>query len=137
MRMKSSPKLRPNGWDALVAGAVLALAVLCGTLAWAGGGDSGALTAVVSVDGEVTERVALSGLTAPEERTYTHNGYTLHVTFTAESAQVTASDCPTQDCVHMGEITRGGQSIVCLPARIVVQLEGGAAADDGVDLVIG
>ncbi|MFR6093931.1 MAG: hypothetical protein ACLUIW_02515 [Dysosmobacter welbionis] len=37
----------------------------------------------------------------------------------------------------MGEITRGGQSIVCLPARIVVQLEGGAAADDGVDLVIG
>jgi hypothetical protein len=26
---------------------------------------------------------------------------------------------------------------VCLPARIVVQLEGGAAADDGVDLVIG
>ena len=137
MRMKSSPKLRPNGWDALVAGAVLALAVLCGILVWAGDGDSGALTAVVSVDGEVTERVALSGLTAPEERTYTHNGYTLHVTFTAESAQVTASDCPTQDCVHMGEITRGGQSIVCLPARIVVQLEGGAAADDGVDLVIG
>lgn len=50
---------------------------------------------------------------------------------------MTVSDCPTQDCVHMGEITRGGQSIVCLPARIVVQLEGGAAADDGVDLVIG
>ena len=137
MRMKSSPKLRPNGWDALVAGAVLALAVLCGILVWAGDGDSGALTAVVSVDGEVTERVALSGLTAPEERTYTHNGYTLHVTFTAESAQVTASDCPTQDCVHTGAITRSGQSIVCLPARIVIQLEGGPAADSGVDLVIG
>ena len=136
MRMKSSPKLRPNGWDALVAGAVLALAVLCGILVWAGGGDSGALTAVVSVDGEVTERVALSGLTAPEERTYTHNGYTLHVTFTAESAQVTASDCPTQDCVHTGAITRGGQSIVCLPGRIVIQLEGGRDSD-GPDLVIG
>ena len=102
--MKSSPKLRPNGWDALAAAAVLALAVACA---------------------------------GPEERTYTSNGYTLRVAFGPESAQVTVSDCPTQDCVHMGEITRGGQSIVCLPARIVVQLEGGAAADDGVDLVIG
>lgn len=37
----------------------------------------------------------------------------------------------------MGETPAGGQSIVCLPTRIVVQLEGGAAADDGVDLVIG
>mgnify|MGYP006932187246 CR=1 FL=1 len=27
--MKSSPKLRPNGWDALAAAAVLALAALC------------------------------------------------------------------------------------------------------------
>ena len=82
MRMKSSPKLRPNGWDALVA-AGAGPGGTCGILVWAGDGDSGALTAVVSVDGEVTERVALSGLTAPEERTYTHNGYTLHVTFTA------------------------------------------------------
>ena len=115
---------------------MLAVAVAGGALFWTGGGETGALTAVVSVDGAETERVSLAGLTAPEERTYTHNGYTLHVTFTAESAQVTSSDCPTQDCVHTGAITRGGQSIVCLPGRIVIQLEGGAA-DGGPDLVIG
>ena len=120
--MKSSPKLRPNGWDALAAAAVLALAVAC---------------AALSANGEPVDRVVLADLSGPEERTYTSNGYTLRVAFGPESAQVTVSDCPTQDCVHMGEITRGGQSIVCLPARIVVQLEGGAAADDGVDLVIG
>ena len=127
--MKSSPKLRPNGWDALAAAAVLALAVACAALFWTGGEEIGPLTAV--------DRVVLADLSGPEERTYTSNGYTLRVAFGPESAQVTVSDCPTQDCVHMGEITRGGQSIVCLPARIVVQLEGGAAADDGVDLVIG
>ena len=48
---------------------------------------------------------------------------------------MTASDCPTQDCVHTGAITRSGQSIVCLPGRIVIQLEGGG--DGGPDLVIG
>lgn len=49
---------------------------------------------------------------------------------------MTVSDCPTQDCVHMGEITAGDRAS-CACRRIVVQLEGGAAADDGVDLVIG
>ena len=137
MRMKSSPKLRPNGWDGLAAAVVLVLAVACAALVWTGGGQSGPLTAVVSADGEPVDRVVLADLSGPEERTYTSNGYTLLVTFTADSAQVTSSDCPTQDCVHTGAITRGGQSIVCLPARIVVQLEGGAAADGGVDLVIG
>ena len=34
--MKSSPKLRPNGWDALAAAAVLALAVACAALFWTG-----------------------------------------------------------------------------------------------------
>ena len=134
--MKSSPKLRPNGWDALAAAVVLALAVVCGALFWTGGEEAGPLTAVVSADGETVDQVVLADLTEPEERTYTHNGYTLHVTFTAESAQVTASDCPTQDCVHTGAITRGGQSIVCLPGRIVIQLEGGGDSD-GPDLVIG
>lgn len=116
---------------------MLALAVACAALFWTGGEEIGPLTAVVSANGEPVDRVVLADLSGPEERTYTSNGYTLRVAFGPESAQVTVSDCPTQDCVHMGEITRRGQSIVCLPARIVVQLEGGAAADDGVDLVIG
>ena len=129
--MKSSPKLRPNGWDALAAAAVLALAVACAALFWTGGEEIGPLTAVVSANGEPVDRVVLADLSGPEERTYTSNGYTLRVAFGPESAQVTVSDCPTQDCVHMGEITRGGQSIVCLPARIVVELVGAA---DGYDL---
>ena len=133
--MKSSPKLRPNVWDVLLAGIVLALAVLAGALVWTGG-SSGDLTAVVSVDGAEADRVALSSLAEPEERIYEANGYTLHVTFGPGSARVTVSDCPTQDCVHTGEITRGGQSIVCLPARIVIQMEGGGNTD-GPDLVIG
>ena len=52
--------------------------------------------------------------------------------------RVETSDCPTQDCVHTGTITRAGQSIVCLPARIIIQLQGGAQADgDAPDVVIG
>ena len=48
---------------------------------------------------------------------------------------VTDSDCPTQDCVHTGVITRAGQSIVCLPAQVVVHLEG--TASDAPDVIVG
>ena len=43
---------------------------------------------------------------------------------------VTSSDCPNQDCVHSGAISRAGQSIVCLPARVAVTLEGSASDYD-------
>ena len=37
----------------------------------------------------------------------------------------------------MCTVTRAGQSIVCLPARMIFQLEGGPAESGGPDLVIG
>lgn len=150
--MKLSPKLRPNGWDALV---VLLVAVLAAgsALAVRGGGTEAAPgTVVVSIDGEEADRFPLEGL-LERPRTYTNNGYTLELAYglrgaedppldhapSAGEAGVRAAwaDCPTQDCVRTGLITRSGQSIVCLPARIMVWLEGGAVEDGGVDAVVG
>lgn len=148
--MSRSPKLRPSPWDALVVLAVIALAALC--LFFAGGGDeSGELTVVVSIDGQEADRFAPQALLeAP--RTYTGNGHTLTVALAVDyehpyssalppsgesGVRVIAADCPTQDCVRTGIISRSGQSIVCLPARIIVQLTGGEPDSGGVDAVIG
>jgi len=133
--MKSYPKLRPNGWDALVALAVVLLAVFCVSVTWLGSTDAD-LRAVISVDGTEVERIDLTKLDAPTEKTVEANGYTLHLALQPDGVTMAESDCPTQDCVHTGTITRSGQSIVCLPARVIVQLEGGAASD-GPDVVIG
>ena len=135
--MKSSPKLRPCGWDALVVLLVVLLAAGCGVAVWGGNETARDLTAVISVDGETAETVALSSLSGPEERTLTANGYTLHLVLSPEEVYMEAADCPTQDCVHTGHISRSGQSIVCLPARVIIQLEGGERVDTGVDAVIG
>lgn len=133
--MKSFPELRPNGWDALVALAVVALAVFCLSATWLGGTDTN-LQAVISVDGEELERIDLTALTEPAEKTVESNGYSLHLRLEPHGVTVAESDCPTRDCVHTGTITRSGQSIVCLPARVIVVLEGGAESD-GPDVVIG
>lgn len=134
--MRPSPKLRPGLWDGLVALAVVVLAAVCALALWGGGTGDGTLTAVISVDGTETERIDLTGL-EETDRVVESNGYTLHIHLTETEVWVESSDCPTQDCVRTGHISRSGQSIVCLPARVIVTLEGGAATDSGVDAVIG
>ena len=123
--MKSSPELRPTKYDALVVLAVLLMAFALGARYWFARADAGTLTVVVTADGATLDRFALGG----GERVYTSGGYTLRVAATAEGVCVAASDCPTHDCVRTGTISRAGQSIVCLPARVVVALEGAREYD--------
>ena len=127
--MKRFPECRPRLWDGLVVAAVVALAAVTAGATW--GGTTENLTEVISIDGAEADRFPLDGT---GEHTYTAGGYTLHVEENSAGVCVASSDCPTQDCVHTGTISRGGQSIVCLPARLSVRLVGG---DDGVDAVIG
>ena len=132
--MKSSPELRPNRWDALVVLAVVLLAAGCAWAVWSQGTIGDTLTAVIQTDSG-QERLALrSGET---ERLVESNGYTLRLCLTETEVWVEEADCPTQDCVHTGTITRAGQSIVCLPARIIIRLEGGPVDKDAPDVVIG
>lgn len=114
--------------DALVVIIVVAFAVM--TAAFVYGQNRGeTLTATVKHRGQVAAQVALSTLT--EEKKITIDGqYHLTVTLTKDGVSVTESDCPGQDCVHTGCITRAGQSIVCLPEQVVVTLEGKTSAPD-------
>ncbi len=133
MSLKPSPELRPSPWDALVILLIAALALGTLGLTWLNGGASGQVTAVISVDGEEIDRAPLG---AKETRVYQAGGYALTVSFSPDGVQVLSSDCPTQDCVHTGTIRRGGQSIICLPARFVLVLEGDSGPD-AVDAVLG
>ena len=125
--MNRSPKLKPTLWDVLVVLVVLALAGLLAARPFLAAKTAGELTVSISVDGETVERCALS---AYEGGTYKRSGYTLTVEEKDGAVYVASSDCPNQDCVHSGAISRAGQSIVCLPARVAVTLEGAASDYD-------
>ena len=47
------------------------------------------------------------------------------------AAQITAADCPDHICVRHRAISRPGQSIICLPHRVVVTVVSNAADVDG------
>lgn len=129
--MRRAPELKPTKYDALVALAVLLLAFALGARYWPPRADAGTPAVVVTANGAALDRFAL----ADTERVYTNGGYTLCVVATAEGVRVAESDCPTHDCVRTGTVSRAGQSIVCLPARIIVTLEG--AGGGGYDAVVG
>ena len=139
----SSPELKFNRWDVLLAAAVLLLAVVSALwfyLPKTGGGDQ--LTLVITVGGQEQSRTPVTQLPDGPIRIEGRGGYTLTLSpsysdlpFSPEwSVRVADSDCPGQDCVHTGAITRGGQSIVCLPAQVVISLE---SASSDVDAVLG
>lgn len=139
----SQPSLRPKPLDALVAAVVITLAVVTALLFYlpkTGGGDQ--LTLVITVGGQEQSRTPVTQLPDGPVRIEGCGGYTLTLSpscsdlpFSPEwSVRVSDSDCPGQDCVHTGAISRAGQSIVCLPAQVVISLVG-AASD--VDAVLG
>ncbi|MCD8125793.1 MAG: NusG domain II-containing protein [Lachnospiraceae bacterium] len=88
---------------------------------------------VVRVDGTEVARYSLT-----EDRTETIggvNGGTNVLVIENGTATMTDADCPDQLCVHQGSIRYDGETIVCLPHRVVVEIEGGEEA--GVDGVAG
>ena len=91
--------------------------------------DEGA-TAVVRVDGRVTERHPLT-----ENGVYPLNGGSNILVIENGEAFLSEADCPDLLCVKQGRIRYNGQTITCLPNRLTVTVEGGES--NGVDFTVG
>ena len=57
------------------------------------------------------------------------------VVISGGSVSVTEASCKNQVCVKHGAITKPGESIVCLPNRLVVRIENGSEEGGGYDSV--
>ena len=52
---------------------------------------------------------------------------------------MTEADCPDKICVNTGKISKIGETIVCLPHRVVVEIQGEVSqsdSDDSIDSVV-
>ena len=70
-----------------------------------------------------------------ENRTYTvkKNGKVTNVVeIKDKKVSVTAADCPDKICVKHREISKSGESIICLPNKVVVSIEAENEEVDGV-----
>lgn len=85
---------------------------------------------VVEVDGEERARYSLE---KPFSTEVSSSRGTNLLVIENGTAKVTEADCPDKLCVNQGAIQFQGESIVCLPHKMTVRIEGGSAG--GVDAV--
>ena len=83
-------------------------------------GKRGGAYAVVSVDGKEVISFSLKEDIVYEIKGYDGGSNTLIIR--DGKAHLTDSSCPDHLCEYMGEIDQVGQSIICLPNRIVVEI---------------
>ncbi len=75
-------------------------------------------------------------LSDEREFSITSNGITLKIKVSGGAVSVTESDCPDGICVHHGAISKSGDPIVCIPARVVIEIiDGGGERDE--DFTVG
>ncbi len=126
--MKNNEKIIKLG-DIIVI-AVLLLASLVIFLSSLPSRSAPAAQAVVTVNGEIYGRYPLD---TDREIVIEQNGHMNTLEISDGAVRVKSADCPDRSCVHQGFITKGGEVIVCLPARLTVTLEN---AEDQVDTVV-
>lgn len=114
--------------DFIVIGIILLAAV--GIFAFLYFGNNGGAYVNVEIDGKTAESFSLD-----EDRVYTvktENG-TNTLEIKDGYASVTEADCPDKICVRHRKINRNGESIICLPHRVVITVTDGEG--DEIDLV--
>lgn len=125
--MKSKLSLKFKWRDALIIAAALLLAAAVFLLTLPKNTE-GRLFAEITQNGKL-----LASLPLDTDAEYIVNGnYENTVTIADGSAFFSSSNCPNEDCVHTGKLTKAGQLAVCLPNGVTVRIVGENADVDAI-----
>lgn len=116
--------------DVLVIGFVVMLAILIGVVFWIKTGTEEGNTVVIYREGEKIQELSLDKNT----EFFIENSYTNKLVVKDKKVAIVESDCPGMDCVHSGWISGKGRSLVCLPNRVEIRIEG--EVDSEVDFIV-
>lgn len=122
--MKKAENLRFRKWDLCAIAAVLLLGAVV-FVAFLPRNSAQNATVQIYLEGNLIHELPLS------DSCTLHIDGAYHNTVVIENGavQVTASDCPGEDCVHSGRISQTGRNIVCLPNRMEVRIVGSGGID--------
>lgn len=87
--------------------------------------DNLSKNAVIKIDGQTYSTISLDNSNEREEipLTLANNEY-MRIVTEGDQIWVEESTCPDKICVKTGKINKPGQSIVCLPTKTVIHIEG-------------
>jgi hypothetical protein len=78
----------------------------------------------ITIEGKLYKKINLSEHSGEEEfNIKTENGYNL-IKIKDQSVAIIEADCPDKICERPGFISKPGQSLVCLPHKLMVEVKG-------------
>ena len=122
---KNHMKLEFCKIDFLAIGIVAVIAVLVSVIFWTRVGDEEGTVVSIYQDGALVKELSLDS----DTEVVIEGEYENVVTVKDGKVAITKSDCPGTDCVHSGWIHGAGRSIVCLPNRVELRIEGASEVD--------
>lgn len=112
--------MKKNDWIMIAAVVAIAAVVIAFQFF---GKEKGVGTVEIQVNGEIYGTYSLN-----EEQKVEIND-TNELEIKDGTAEMTWADCPDQVCVHHKEISRDGESIICLPNEVVISIVGGEVSE--------
>ena len=85
---------------------------------------------VVRKDQQVLQRIELKTVTSETKLIVPVEHGEMVIAYDREGGRVLSSPCPDQVCVHQGKITRSGQTIACVPEKVLVTITTAAKEND-------
>ena len=116
--------------DAVVIFFVIMLAILIGVGFFVKMGTGQGNVVVIYQNGEKIQELSLD----KDTEVLIENNYTNKLIVKDKKVAIVESDCPGMDCVHSGSISGKGRSLVCLPNRVEIRIEG--EVDSEVDFIV-
>ncbi len=113
-------------YDFILIGLVLVLALIWGCFQFYIWGTDGTYV-VVSQDGQIVSEYSLAEDMELEITDDREGKNTLVIE--NGKAYMADADCPDKLCVKQKAITKNGESIICLPHRLVIEIVGGSDKD--------
>ena len=81
--------------------------------------------AVIKREGRVLKTIDLNKVVEPQEFTLkTDNDHYNTILVEHNSISIKDADCPHEECVKSGTISQPGEMIVCLPYKLIINIEG-------------
>lgn len=122
---KNKMRLSFGKGDLIVIVFVVSLAIFIGILFGKNTNSEEADVVAIYKEGEKIQELPLD----KNREIIVSNIYTNRIVIEEGKVSITESDCPGEDCAHSGWISGSGRSIVCLPNRVEIRIEGETEVD--------
>lgn len=84
----------------------------------------------ITVDGELYSKIPLSTHKGEDSINIDINGHINKILIKDNIIRMIEADCPDSLCIYQGKINKVGQSLVCLPNKVMVEIKGDLEGDE-------